>query len=49
MELGRKGVFWFTDTLDRAQLVELAERCEQPGLLRLVVSGGVEIRILLSR
>src|ERR1043165_9816755 len=31
MELGRKGAFWFTDTLDRAQLVELAERCEQLG------------------
>src|SRR5438552_11471374 len=31
MELGRKGVFWFTDTLDRAQLIEVVERCEQLG------------------
>ena len=31
MEMGRKGVFWFTDTLDRAQLIELVERCEQLG------------------
>src|SRR5437016_13603310 len=31
MELGRKGVFWFTDTLDRPQLIELVERCEQLG------------------
>ena len=31
MQLGRKGVFWFTDTLDRAQLIELVERCEQLG------------------
>jgi probable F420-dependent oxidoreductase len=31
MQLGRKGVFWFTDTLDRAQLIELVERCEQFG------------------
>ena len=31
MDLGRKGVFWFADTLDRAQLVELVERCEQLG------------------
>jgi len=31
MELGRKGVFWFTDTLDRAQLIELVERTEQLG------------------
>ena len=31
MELGRKGVFWFTDTLTPAQLVELAQRSEQLG------------------
>jgi probable F420-dependent oxidoreductase len=31
MELGRKGIFWFTDTLDRAQLIELAQRAEQLG------------------
>ena len=31
MELGRTGVFWFTDTLDHAQLIELAERSEQLG------------------
>lgn len=29
MELGRKGVFWFADTLDRMQLVELVQRCER--------------------
>jgi probable F420-dependent oxidoreductase len=31
MELGRKGVFWFTDTLDQTQLIELVNRCEQLG------------------
>ena len=31
MELGRKGVFWFTDTLDPSQLIELAQRCEELG------------------
>jgi alkanesulfonate monooxygenase SsuD/methylene tetrahydromethanopterin reductase-like flavin-dependent oxidoreductase (luciferase family) len=31
MDLGRMGVFWFTDTLDRAQLIELVQRCEQLG------------------
>ena len=31
MQLGRKGVFWFTDALTPAQLVELAERSEQLG------------------
>lgn len=31
MELGQKGVFWFTDTLDKNQLIELAQRCEQLG------------------
>jgi len=31
MQLGQKGVFWFTDTLSPAQLVELAERSEQLG------------------
>lgn len=31
MELGRKGVFWFTDTLDQAQLIELVQRSEQLG------------------
>ena len=31
MELGRNGVFWFTDTLDPSQLVELAQRCEEFG------------------
>ena len=31
MELGRKGVFWFTDTLDQKQLIELVQRCEQLG------------------
>jgi alkanesulfonate monooxygenase SsuD/methylene tetrahydromethanopterin reductase-like flavin-dependent oxidoreductase (luciferase family) len=31
MELGPKGIFWFTDTLNPAQLIELAQRCEQLG------------------
>ena len=31
MELGRMGVFWFTDTHDRRQLIELAQHCEQLG------------------
>ena len=31
MELGRRGVFWFTDTLDQTQLIELVQRCEQLG------------------
>ena len=31
MKLGRKGVFWFTDTLDRPQLIELVESCEELG------------------
>lgn len=31
MEMGRKGVFWFTDTLTPAQLIELAQRSEQLG------------------
>jgi probable F420-dependent oxidoreductase len=29
MDLGRKGVFWFTDALTSAQLVELAQRTEE--------------------
>lgn len=35
MELGRKGVFWFTDTLTPAQLIELAQRSEQLGYTAL--------------
>ncbi len=31
MDIGKKGVFWFTDTLDPAQLIELAQRSEQLG------------------
>ncbi len=31
MKLGTKGVFWFTDTLDPAQLIKLAQRCEELG------------------
>ena len=31
MDLGQKGVFWFTDSLSRGQLVELAQRTEQLG------------------
>ena len=29
IELGRRGVFWFTDTLDKTQLIDLVQRCEQ--------------------
>jgi alkanesulfonate monooxygenase SsuD/methylene tetrahydromethanopterin reductase-like flavin-dependent oxidoreductase (luciferase family) len=28
MELGGRGVFWFTDTLDKTQLIDLVQRCE---------------------
>jgi probable F420-dependent oxidoreductase len=35
MDLGRKGVFWFTDALTAAQLVELAQRTEQLGYAAL--------------
>jgi hypothetical protein len=31
MKLGAKGVFWFADTLDPAQLIELARRRETRG------------------
>src|SRR6476660_7117786 len=31
MELGKKGVFWFTDTLSPVQLIELAQRTEELG------------------
>jgi probable F420-dependent oxidoreductase len=31
MELGRQGVFWFTDALKPTQLIELAQRSEQLG------------------
>jgi hypothetical protein len=31
MDLGQRGVIWFTDTLNPAQLVELAERTEEFG------------------
>jgi probable F420-dependent oxidoreductase len=31
MDIGKKGVFWFTDTLDPAHLIELAQRSEQLG------------------
>lgn len=31
VELGRTGVFWFTDTLEPPQLIELAQRSEQLG------------------
>src|SRR4051812_36506838 len=31
MELGKKGVFWFTDTLSPVQLIELARRTEELG------------------
>ena len=29
MELGRIGVFWFTDMLDGRQLIHLVEQCER--------------------
>ena len=35
MDLGQKGVFWFTDALSAAQLVELAQRTEQLGYAAL--------------
>ena len=35
MDLGRKGVFWFTDALTSAQLVELAQRTEELGYTAL--------------
>src|SRR3954467_2343248 len=35
MELGKKGVFWFTDTLSPAQLIELAQRTEELGYAAL--------------
>jgi len=35
MDLGQKGVFWFTDTLTSTQLVELAQRTEELGYAAL--------------
>jgi probable F420-dependent oxidoreductase len=35
MDLGQKGVFWFTDALTSTQLVELAQRTEQLGYAAL--------------
>jgi probable F420-dependent oxidoreductase len=35
MDLGQKGVFWFTDALTPAQLIELAQRTEQLGYAAL--------------
>jgi hypothetical protein len=35
MDLGRKGVFWFTDALTPTQLVELAQRTEELGYAAL--------------
>ena len=35
MDLGQKGVFWFTDSLTSAQLVELAHRTEELGYTAL--------------
>jgi probable F420-dependent oxidoreductase len=31
MDLGKKGVFWFTDTLDPVQLIDLAQRTQELG------------------
>ena len=39
MDIGKKGVFWFTDTLNPTQPIELAQRTEQLGY-RVVVPGG---------
>ena len=35
MDLGQKGVFWFTDALTSTQLVELAQRTEELGYAAL--------------
>ena len=35
MELGKRGVFWFTDTLSPVQLIELAQRTEELGYAAL--------------
>jgi probable F420-dependent oxidoreductase len=35
MDLGQRGVFWFTDTLSPVQLVELAQRTEELGYAAL--------------
>ena len=35
MDLGQKGVFWFTDALSPTQLIELAQRTEQLGYTAL--------------
>jgi alkanesulfonate monooxygenase SsuD/methylene tetrahydromethanopterin reductase-like flavin-dependent oxidoreductase (luciferase family) len=35
MDLGQKGVSWFTDTLTATQLIELAQRIEQLGYIAL--------------
>ena len=35
MDLGQRGVIWFTDTLSPAQLVELAQRSEELGYAAL--------------
>jgi alkanesulfonate monooxygenase SsuD/methylene tetrahydromethanopterin reductase-like flavin-dependent oxidoreductase (luciferase family) len=35
MDLGQKGVFWFTDALTAAQLVELGQRTEELGYIAL--------------
>ena len=35
MDLGQKGVFWFTDALTRAQLIELAQCIERLGYAAL--------------
>jgi len=37
MDLGKKGVFWFTDALSPTQLVELAQRTEELGYAAFVV------------
>jgi alkanesulfonate monooxygenase SsuD/methylene tetrahydromethanopterin reductase-like flavin-dependent oxidoreductase (luciferase family) len=35
MDLGQKGVFWFTDAVSPTQLIELAQRTEQLGYTAL--------------
>ena len=46
MDLGQKGVFWFTDTLTSTQLVELAQRTEELGYAALWYPDVAGLRLL---
>src|SRR6478672_11792060 len=46
MDLGQKGVFWFTDALSPAQLVELAQRTEELGYAALWYPDVAGLRLL---